>query len=172
MDVTIRPWTGNDAAALARVSAATDRQFLTDRLPEPYSERDAAWYLNLVASRDGRDALFRAVCVDGEVVGTISVEQQSDVFRRDAEIGYFLAPDACGKGVMTRAVRLMCEEAFELLRIERITANVRAENIASRRLLERNGFALEGVMRRAVVKYGEMHDLCIYGKLRGESTCG
>ena len=170
MNVTIRPWTGNDAAALARVSAATDRQYLSDRLPEPYTEHDAAWYLNLVASRDGHDAIFRAVCVDGEVVGTISVEKKSDVFRKDAEIGYFLAPDACGKGVMTRAVALACEEAFDRLGIVRISADVRAENIASRRLLEKNGFQLEGIMRRAVIKYGKLHDLCIYGRLKEEWT--
>ena len=65
-----------------------------------------------------------------------------------------------------RAVRQICEIAFETLDIIRITGLVYEANIASRKVLERNGFLLEGKMEKAVIKNNNIFDLCIYGKVR------
>lgn len=67
---------------------------------------------------------------------------------------------------MTEAVRQVCALAFSTLDLLRITALVYSPNTASRRVLEKNGFLLEGVMKNAVVKGDMVYDLCIYGKLR------
>lgn len=69
---------------------------------------------------------------------------------------------------MTEALRLFCEETFQIPDLLRISARVFSPNAASRRVLEKNGFLLEGCMRRAVRKDGNIWDLCIYGKLKGE----
>lgn len=61
-------------------------------------------------------------------------------------------------------MRKICQEAFEQLDIIRITGLVYAPNIASRRVLEKNGFELEGVLKNGVLKNGAVYDLCIYGK--------
>ena len=98
------------------------------------------------------------------MVGNISVERKQDVYRQDAEIGYFLLTERWSKGIMTEAVRKICQEAFEQLDIIRITGLVYAPNIASRRVLEKNGFELEGVLKNGVLKNGAVYDLCIYGK--------
>ena len=66
---------------------------------------------------------------------------------------------------MTEAARQICELAFASLDIIRITGLVYEPNIASRRVLEKNGFTLEGMMKNAVVKDGNVYDLCVYGKL-------
>lgn len=66
---------------------------------------------------------------------------------------------------MTEAARQICRLAFEALDIIRITGLVYEPNIASRRVLEKNGFTLEGIMKNAVVKDGNVYDLCVYGKL-------
>lgn len=50
--------------------------------------------------------------------------------------------------------------------MNRLTANVYDANAASARVLEKNGFLLEGRMRRAALKAGKIYDVCIYGKLR------
>lgn len=166
MEIQLRAFCEADKEALAALYTAADRHFLSDRLPYPYTARDAAEWLKIVRDHDGRDGLFRAILVDGPLVGTISVEQKSDIFRRDAEIGFLLETKQWSKGIMTEAVRQMCALAFRELEIVRITGLVYEENIPSRKVLEKNDFRLEGVMKQAVLKNDEMHNLCVYGKLK------
>lgn len=86
--------------------------------------------------------------------------------KEDAEIGYFLLTDNQSKGLMTEAVKQICEIAFSELDIIRITGLVYEPNIASQKVLKKNGFSLEGTMKNAVIKNGKVQDLCIYGKLK------
>ncbi len=65
---------------------------------------------------------------------------------------------------MTQAVKQICSIAFEKLDIIRITGLVYQPNIASQRVLEKNDFILEGIMKKAVFKNDNIYDLCIYGK--------
>ena len=67
---------------------------------------------------------------------------------------------------MTEAVGQICDIAFSSLDIIRITGLVYEPNSGSRRVLEKNGFLLEGTMKNAVVKEGRVYDLCVYGKLK------
>ena len=67
---------------------------------------------------------------------------------------------------MTESVRQICELAFQELDIIRITGLVYEPNLASRTVLEKNGFLLEGVMKNAVIKNTNIFDLCIYGKIK------
>ena len=166
MEIALREWTLQDKAELIGLCNNADRSFLSDRMPFPYTEKDAEWWLNMVREHDGKDGVFRAVVSDGKIVGNISAEQKADVYRRDAEIGYLLDRGEWSKGIMTQAVKLLCETAFERLDILRITGLVYAPNAASRRVLEKNGFELEGVMRNAVTKDGCTYNLCVYGKLK------
>ena len=140
--------------------------FLSDRMPYPYTEEAADWWLGMVSEHDGKDGLFRAIVVDGKVAGNISVEQKADVYCRDGEIGYLLLTDFWSKGIMTEAVHQICEAAFAELDIIRITGLVYAPNTASQRVLEKNGFVKEGVQKNAVYKDGRIYDLCLYGKIK------
>ena len=72
------------------------------------------------------------------------------------------------QGIMTEAVRQICPLAYKELDLIRITGLVYAPNIPSRKVLEKNGFVLEGVMKKAVTKGDKVYDLCIYGKCIGE----
>ena len=118
---------------------------------------------------EGRGQLARAIEVDGAAVGSISLTLGSDVYRRSAELGYWLAEPFWGRGLMTSAVAEMCREGFETWDIVRIYAEPYARNLASRRVLEKAGFTLEGTLRRSVFKNGEMLDSCIYALLREEA---
>ena len=166
MNVTLRPWTAADIPVLAELCAGAERKYLSDRLPDPYTERDAEKWIHMTRDHDGKDGLFRAVLADGEAVGNISVEQKTDVYRRDAELGYFLRRDLWSQGIMTEAVRLICAAAFRELDIVRITALAYEPNAASRRVLEKNGFKLEGVMEHAAFKDGTLYNLCVYRILK------
>lgn len=120
----------------------------------------------MVSESEGKRGIFRSVRVDGEIVGNITVEQKEDVFVKDAELGYLLLPDMWSKGIMSEAVRRICEIAFKELDIVRITGQVYEPNAASRRILEKNGFELEGILKKAVFKEGKMWNLCVYGKTK------
>lgn len=164
--IELRKWTVNDKESLMVICNAADRSYLSGRLPFPYTEADADWWLKMVEGHDGKDGIFRSVSVDGMIVGNISVEQKSDVYRKDAEIGYLLITEKWSQGIMTEAVGQICDIAFSSLDIIRITGLVYEPNSGSRRVLEKNGFLLEGILKNAVVKEGRVYDLCVYGKLK------
>lgn len=173
MTILLRPWREEDIPALARY--ADDSRIaanLRDVFPSPYTEADARWFVEDCMARDGNDVLFRAITADGEVVGSISVARGADVYRQSGELGYWLAVPFWGQGIMTRAVEQICREAFESLGLVRISAEVFAHNTASRRVLEKAGFQLEGVLRKSVTKNGRLYDACIYGLLRQREEKG
>lgn len=166
MDIALRRWTTDDRKVLTDMCNAVERRYLTDRMPFPYTEDDADWWLRMVADHEGKQGIYRAVMVDGQVVGSVSVEKKEDVYGKDGEIGYFLNRDQWTQGLMTEAVRQILPIAFAELDLIRITGLVNAPNWASRKVLEKNGFVLEGIMKQAVVKAEQIDDLCIYGKLK------
>ena len=63
MNVELRKWTRNDRLALKRLCNDVDRTFLSDRMPLPYSDEDAEWWLSMVGKSEGIDGTFRAVVV-------------------------------------------------------------------------------------------------------------
>ena len=166
MNVKLVKWTQENKHELIKICNEVDRSYLSNRLPYPYTEESADWWLGMVSEHDGKDGVFRAIAADGKIVGNISVEQKSDVYCKDAEIGYLLLTGCWSKGIATEAVRQICAEAFSELDIIRITGLVYAANIASARVLEKNGFAREGLQRNAVYKDGKIYDLCLFGKLK------
>lgn len=87
---------------------------------------------------------------------------------RQAEIGYWLGKRFWGEGYAGEALELMLEFGFKKLKLLKIYAKVMHPNVASSKLLERNGFTLEGRLRKMIKKNGQwMDDLC-YGLLREE----
>lgn len=166
MEITLEKWKKEDAYDLMKICNETDRTYLSNRLPYPYTEENADWWLNMVSEKEGKRGIFRSVRVDGEIVGNITVEQKEDVFVKDAELGYLLLPRMWSRGIMSEAVRRICEIAFKELDIVRITGQVYEPNAASRRILEKNGFELEGILKKAVFKEGKIWNLCVYGKTK------
>lgn len=166
MKIELQKWSWQDKQALIKICDSVDRTYLSNRLPHPYTEESADWWLNMLAENDGKTGIFRKIIADGEIVGNITVEKKSDVYSCDSEIGYILLAEKYSKGIMTEAVRQICELAFSALDITRITGLVYEPNVASRRVLEKNNFVLEGLMKNAVAKNGEIYDLRIYGKIK------
>ena len=166
MNIKLVKWTQEIKPELIKICNDVDRSYLSNRLHCPYTEESADWWLKMVSEHDGKDGVFRAIEVDGKIVGNISVEQKSDVYCKDGEIGYLLLTDCRSKGIMTEAVRRICAEAFSELDIIRITGLVYAPNVASQRVLEKNGFAQEGIQKNAVYKNEQIYDLFLYAKLK------
>jgi [ribosomal protein S5]-alanine N-acetyltransferase len=161
---TVRPFIAADATSVA--SVANDRRIwleLRDLFPHPYSFADAEAYIGRVASIDPPHAL--AIVVDGNTVGSVGLEFMGDVNRRSAEIGYWLGTPYWGRGIATEALSLVTDWAFDAHRLLRIFAQPFASNLASRRVLEKAGYLLEGTMRCSAVKDGVVRDQCIYARL-------
>ena len=164
---TLRPWRPSDAEAVA---AAADNLKIAANLrnvfPSPYTLADAEWYVNDCVAQGEARQLTRAIVIDGKAAGSIGVFVKDDVYEKSAELGYWLAEEHWGKGVMTEAVRQLCREAFGRFDVLRIFAEPFADNLGSRRVLEKAGFTCEGTMRNGVYKNGRVHSYCMYALLR------
>ena len=159
---SLRTWNFWDRKALVTLCKAVDRTFLSDRLPNPYTEADADWWLWMVAENDGKNGIWRAIEADGQIVGSISVERIADDNNSVGSIGYMILTPFWSQGIGTEAVRQICEIAFRELALERIIGEVFPENQASIRVLEKNGFRLEEMKTGAAVKGGKVMDVNTY----------
>jgi ribosomal-protein-alanine N-acetyltransferase len=162
---TLRRWRVGDEASLIR--HANNRNIsrnLRDRFPYPYTAADAdAWIGRASVETPARNF---AIVVDGAAVGGIGLELGEDVFRRSAEIGYWLGEPFWGRGIVTEAVRAVTAYAFATFDLCRLQAHVFEWNPASARVLEKAGYALEGRARLAVTKDGRTIDRLGYALIR------
>lgn len=113
---------------------------------------------------------FNAICYEGNVVGSITLELGKGDALNKAELGYVLSRKYWGKGIATQAVRLAVEIGFQELGLTKIEALVDPENPASRRVLEKNGFLNTGLLKNHVVQKGIPKDRFFYGLERPHSS--
>lgn len=162
---TVREFRPADAASLAR--HANDRDVwinLRDRFPFPYERTDAEVYIRAVRSFHPQTSF--ALEVDGKAIGGIGIEIRPDVYRRSAEIGYWLGRPYWGRGIATEAVQEISKWAFERFDLCRLFAEVFAWNPASMRVLEKAGYRREGCLRQSVTKDGRTIDAYLYALVR------
>lgn len=163
----IRKWELADATDLAMaISNKNIQNNLRDGLPYPYTEQDGADFISAMLSADENETFAFAITVDDKVVGSIGVFRQGNIHRLTAELGYYLAEEYWGRGIMTEAVRQICQYVFEKSDIIRIYAEPFAYNAASCRVLEKAGFQYEGTLRNNAVKNGKVIDMKMYSLLK------
>lgn len=166
MAASIRLWKQEDLDNLVRYA----NNFhiwsnLRNYFPHPYTEENGKEWLAKVVDAP-LPALNFAIDVEGEAVGGIGLILNSDVYVKSAEVGYWLGEPWWGKGITTEALRLITEHAFYYFDLVRLYAEVFETNKASMRVLEKNGYYLEGVRRKAVYKNDVLMDDFIWVKLR------
>lgn len=169
MEVSIRAWKREDAAALAEL--LNDERILNnlrDGLPYPYTKRDAEEYIDSVFQADKETTFAFAITAGGSLAGSIGVFRCGNIHFRTAEMGYYLGQAYWGKGIGTEAVRQTCRYVFEHTDILRIFAEPFACNLASCRVLEKAGFQYEGTLRSNAVKNGRVLDMKLYALVREE----
>jgi RimJ/RimL family protein N-acetyltransferase len=119
-------------------------------VPSPYGREDAEHWLGTVvpdAARDGTGVHLLAF-EDDRLVGSFSV-MELDAERGHGEIGYWVAAEARGCGIATRATRLLHDWAARELGLTTIEILPHRDNLASRRVAERCGYSPTGELRRA-----------------------
>jgi RimJ/RimL family protein N-acetyltransferase len=133
---------------------------LRDRFPHPYTPANArAWIEEQIRSREENNW---AIEVNGHAAGSIGLAPREDVNRQSAEIGFWLGEAHWGKGIMTEAVGAVTNYAFNTRGFIRVFAEVFEWNPASMRVLEKNGYAREGVLRHSATKAGQVLDQIVY----------
>ena len=110
----IRKWQLSDAAGLAAaLSNKKVQNNLRDGLPYPYTEQDGEEYISAMLSADEKETFAFAITADNKVIGSIGVFRQENIHRQTAELGYYIAEEYWGKGIMTEAVKQICEYVFD-----------------------------------------------------------
>lgn len=156
--ICLRPWESTDAPRLCELGnnpkiAANMR----DAFPCPYTLDDARAFIE----KTQHNAHFKhvhAIVWDQEVVGSIGIFQESDVYRFNYEIGYWLGEPYWGKGIMKEALHLMINFARTATDAHRLYAGVFDYNVASANVLRRNGFKEVALLQDKVFKNGRFID--------------
>jgi [ribosomal protein S5]-alanine N-acetyltransferase len=161
--VQLRRLAPEDAPVIARlINNKKVWDNLRDFIPHPYTEADAAAFIGMTAAE--KPALTFGILWQDTLCGVIGLVPQRDVYRHSAEIGYWIGEPYWGKGIGTGAVRLMTKYGFEVLGLTRIFTSVMSHNPDSMRVLEKNGYALEGIFKNGILKNGVLTDEYRYGK--------
>ena len=166
MDFKIEQW---DLKYVDDVVKYADNKRIADNLrdifPYPYTKENAEFFIKDCINNDINNIL-KAITVNGKAVGSISVIKLNDVNRKTAEIGYWIGEEFQNKGIMKKAVKMVIEEAFERMDIVRIEAEIFETNIPSRKVLQNNGFKLEGRKEKSIFKNGKIMDSLIYAIIK------
>ncbi|KAF2479082.1 acyl-CoA N-acyltransferase [Neohortaea acidophila] len=184
--IGVRRYQQRDVASIAR--HGNNKKVwanLRNRMPSPYTESDAKWWIDHNANPANHTAsgpwtpetgsqgpklpANYAITVNDEAVGSIGLEfnDPTDVSARCAEIGYWLGEEHWGKGVMSAVVPAFVAWAWSTFGILiRLDGECYEHNAYSRRLLEKAGFEVEGMRRWAIIKEGRVGNKLVLGALR------
>lgn len=167
--ITLRNWQEQDIKSLSK--KANNKKIwdnLRDEFPYPYTEMAAKEWIK-IANADQPLTNF-AIEYNGKIAGGIGVIIQNDVFRKSAEIGYWIAEKYWNKGIATTTLKLMIEYSFKTFDVIRLYAHVFESNEASIKVLQKCGFIEEARLRKAIIKNNQIQDCLIYSILKSEQT--
>ncbi len=156
--VRLRPLTEADLPEMLRACQDPDMVRYTT-VPNPYRPADAEFYLRLSHSAwlAGETGIFAVSDPDGRYLGTFDL-RLDEWPARIGSLGFAVAPWARGRGIGTAALRLLCDWGFDALGLSRIDWRAFVGNRASRRIVEKVGFTVEGTERQMLVQRGTPRD--------------
>jgi RimJ/RimL family protein N-acetyltransferase len=159
----LRDWRDEDAPALAPVCGEWDVCAFTS-VPWAYSEPEAlAWIARQRQKREAGTVLALAIQGrdDDRALGNVNLARMDDG-GREAAIGYWLVPEARGRGLATAAASLLIDWGLRELGLERVEFAILPENLASQRVAERVGATPEGIRERSHEAEGRAWDMTIW----------
>jgi ribosomal-protein-serine acetyltransferase len=165
----LRPLTEADADELYELVDA-NRAYLARWMPwaEAQTRAGTLEFIRMTAEQAATDRGFQvAVTVEGRMAGLVGYHAL-DRDNRRVSIGYWLAEDVQGRGLMTRAVSTLIDYAFDVWGLHRVEIRSAVNNTRSRALCERLGLVEEGLLREAEAFADRYHDLVVYSVLAPE----
>ncbi len=174
--IYLRPATVADYQAWAELREAS-RSFLTPWEPT-WPEDDlarGAYRRRLRRQLDemARDESYTFYIFDAgsdALLGGLTLGGVRRGVSQTATLGYWMGAAYAGRGLMTRAVGVVGRWSFQSLRLHRLEAACLPENVASRTLLERNGFTREGLARSYLKINGAWRDHLLYAIVETEAN--
>jgi len=161
MQITLRPWHIDDLETLVSIANnANIAKYMADVFPHPYTHEKGKSFIEFATTNP--TACIFAIAIDNKPIGSIGLHLQTDILRKNAEIGYWLAEEYWGKGIVTDAIKQIVKYGFENLDIVRIFARIYGTNIPSQKVVEKCGFKLEGKYKKTIFKNNEFLDELIY----------
>lgn len=166
--LTLRPYKETDAADIAK--SANDQEIAHNlaTLPHPYTLNDAKTFLAKVfeeSLKKPQTNYYWAVEVKGQYAGSIGLHLNKEE-NHIGEIGYWLARLFWGKGLMTKSVKIISRFGFNQLKLKRLEITVYPWNKASMRVAEKNGFQLEGILRKRAKRNSRYLDEHLFAKVK------
>lgn len=134
-------------------------------IPLPWDFDSIKWWISFIneaALRFPITELHFVIEVEGRLAGSIGI---INIDIHKAELGYWLKDEYAGKGIMTKAVGLVATHALQKMNLKRLFAPVLMHNKASARVLAKNGFEKEGILRKFYLKDGKYIDAICYAKI-------
>ena len=161
MQFELRPFQVSDLQSLVKhANNYNIAKNLSNKFAYPYTQDDGIRFINLALSATPVEIF--AIVINNEVAGSIGVHPKLDIHCKNAEIGYWIAEEYWGNGIVPLAIKLMVNYAFQTFDITRIYARTFDTNIKSQRVLEKAGFILEAELKETFYKYGTVYDEVIY----------
>lgn len=160
----LRPFRQEDADAF-HMGINTQRIAKDTTIPIPWGLDSITWwigFINEAATHTPLLELHFIIEIDGKLAGSIGI---INIDGHKCEIGYWIRPEYSGKGVMTKVIAEVVDYAFNKLKLKRIFAPVLTHNKASAKILEKNGFLIEGVLKSFYFKDGKYIDALCYAKV-------
>jgi len=159
-----------DANEMFRIVDAS-RSYLREWLPWVDStktpEDSLAFIDQTLMAYENKKGLTAGIFYDGKLAGLISFNHL-DWANRIGHIGYWLAPNYQGRGIMTSATRALTDYAFRTFELNRVEIRAAYENTKSRAIPERLGFLEEGLIRQSEWLYDHYVDHVVYGMLASD----
>ncbi|KAK6130213.1 hypothetical protein DH2020_036023 [Rehmannia glutinosa] len=146
---------------------ATDDRVSQYCIWDTHTSKDQA--LDFIKNNAMPHPWFRVICVENRAVGSISVSPNSGNDSCRGELGYVLAYEHWGKGIATKAVKMVVSSIFqEWPHLERLEAYVDANNKGSQRVVEKAGFIREAVLRKHRIIKGISRDMVVFSILSSD----
>ncbi|CAK9160691.1 unnamed protein product [Ilex paraguariensis] len=166
-DITLRPFDRSDVDDF--MVWAKDEKVSKFCTWEPHISKEET--MNYIIDYVLPHPWYRAICLKNRPIGAITVRPNQGNYSCRAELGYVLAYNYWGKGVMTRAVKMAETAIFtEWPHLQRLEALVDVDNSGSQRVLEKAGFQREGVLRKYRIQKGKAIDMVMFSFLCTDSV--
>jgi ribosomal-protein-serine acetyltransferase len=148
-----------------------NREYLGEWLPFPHVNKQVDDYKTFIRKSlhdyaDGK-SMFCGVRYEGRLIGTCGFNN-IDKSLKKVEVGYWIAAEHQGKGIVTKVCRKLVDVAFTTFSMEKVEIAVATGNVKSRKVPERLGFDLEGIITRAEEMNGKILDHAKYGLLKNK----
>ena len=163
--LTVRLLRQRDAKTLERLILGNREWLRPWEATNPYGPNSfdiKAMVRGLIRQLDDQSGLPCLIELDGEIVGQLNVANILYGSVSSAVIGYWVVPEAAGKGVTPTAVALVTDYLFNSVGLHRVEIDIRPENTASLRIVEKLGFRYEGLKERYIHINGAWRDHYVF----------